>query len=736
MSKIIYFVIPLIASGTGYYVDFTNGNDSNPGAISQPLKYHPWMSAFTGTITLQPGDTVYMKRGEQWIKSNPTSAWLTVQSSGAEGNYIVTTAYGSGAKPLIKIDTDSPYNVIYAQGKSYIVFDNLHIQHWSGYDYGPNTQDGIHFEKDNNGVVPHHWIITNCEIDDIPGIAIQGFDDCHHIVVGDTTATQIATPTNHSNNIHHFFYSGVSLLGRDPTTGESNFKVYYNYIHDATNDTCVQNCYGISFSARISSSGWPVNAIGRYNRIEHIKGWTGLDCHGGSYIYYQDNYVYDCLMSIAMANTHYDNFPNLGDHYFIERNIFENPSDQVCNSIGRMFVSLWGRTAQPLTQVYFCNNKIFFTTRPSVLPQGKEGISLYNVENVLISGNEIYNSGIAGASAGIYFNNYDTQHYCNVTIKNNYLHDWYLYAVMLGTNGAIGPVNIYYNLFEDVPRVLVFRYRSVLGDVNIYNNDFIADVGSGTSPMVIFWADTCGIASGATVSIKNNIFGFDGANTNGYYYYSPSGPLNGNLIIDNNLYYNTTNSTPFDPPGSGATNWSGWQGLGYDLNGLGPNVDPLFVNASGNFSLDTDFKVFGNSPAIDLGVDVGLFEDYFGTPVPQGLAPDIGFYEYDMVGAREERECCRRAGYRVHNDISVPNPLRCGMNIVYSISKSGIVVIRLYNVLGEESKTIVEEVRTPGLHAICWDGMDDNGRKLPDGVYFLKMDAGEFTETRKVVVIN
>ena len=54
------------ASAAIYYVSFSAGNDTNAGTQSDPIKYHPWMGEYSGSITLNPGDTVYMRRGEVW----------------------------------------------------------------------------------------------------------------------------------------------------------------------------------------------------------------------------------------------------------------------------------------------------------------------------------------------------------------------------------------------------------------------------------------------------------------------------------------------------------------------------------------------------------------------------------------------------------------------------------------------------------------------------------------------
>ncbi len=62
-------LITLLAStsmATTYYVDYTDGRDSNPGTASQPWKLSPGMSGWSGSATLNAGDTVYFDKGDTW----------------------------------------------------------------------------------------------------------------------------------------------------------------------------------------------------------------------------------------------------------------------------------------------------------------------------------------------------------------------------------------------------------------------------------------------------------------------------------------------------------------------------------------------------------------------------------------------------------------------------------------------------------------------------------------------
>jgi hypothetical protein len=286
---ILFLAISSVLSATNYYVR-NGGSDAASGTSEATAwAHHPWMSTWTGHITLVAGDDVFMKRGDTWIIANPTAAFIFTAQSGTAGKSITTTAYGNGNDPVIKISTNSNYPVIRVYGDSYLTFDHLHIQHYSS-TYSGGDMCGILITK--KGIItPHHITITNCEMDNIPKTCVEGGDDSYHILIGDTTATQIASATNYSNHFHNFGYAGVILLGCDPSSNESHFDVYYNYIHDASNTVANNVEYGIAIAANPSSTAWPLYATIRYNNVQNIKTWSAISCHGGSYLYVLDNYV-------------------------------------------------------------------------------------------------------------------------------------------------------------------------------------------------------------------------------------------------------------------------------------------------------------------------------------------------------------------------------------------------------------------------------------------------------------
>ncbi len=83
-----------------------------------------------------------------------------------------------------------------------------------------------------------------------------------------------------------------------------------------------------------------------------------------------------------------------------------------------------------------------------------------------------------------------------------------------------------------------------------------------------------------------------------------------------------------------------------------------------------------------------------------------------------------------------PNPFNPSTNINFRINETSIVSIKIFNVLGKEIRTLLEDNLMPGEHIIKWNGNDDKGYILPGGVYFIQMIAGNYQKTIKTILLK
>ena len=85
--------------------------------------------------------------------------------------------------------------------------------------------------------------------------------------------------------------------------------------------------------------------------------------------------------------------------------------------------------------------------------------------------------------------------------------------------------------------------------------------------------------------------------------------------------------------------------------------------------------------------------------------------------------------YRI--DRPYPNPFNPITNIKYGIPEYSNVQIIIFDLTGKQVALLINEFQSPGYHSVNWDA--DN---LPSGVYFIRMDSGDFTQTQKVVLVK
>jgi 1-phosphatidylinositol phosphodiesterase len=83
-----------------------------------------------------------------------------------------------------------------------------------------------------------------------------------------------------------------------------------------------------------------------------------------------------------------------------------------------------------------------------------------------------------------------------------------------------------------------------------------------------------------------------------------------------------------------------------------------------------------------------------------------------------------------------PNPFKPDTQIHYQVPKGGHVTLKIFNVMGQEIVTVVDNDLTAGSYPVTWNGRDAQGREVSAGIYFCTMEAGEFCQTIKMVLLR
>jgi Secretion system C-terminal sorting domain len=142
--------------------------------------------------------------------------------------------------------------------------------------------------------------------------------------------------------------------------------------------------------------------------------------------------------------------------------------------------------------------------------------------------------------------------------------------------------------------------------------------------------------------------------------------------------------------------------LYYDLDGSG------FFTSNENITLSD----------IDQDDEINILDVFIGQVIPKSIG-DNG----DLPDHFELSD-----GY--------PNPFNAQINIPYQLPEAADVKIEVFNVLGQKVMNVVNEHVQAGYHNVIWNASSANGAMLPSGVYFIKMQASDYLNTKKIVLMK
>jgi hypothetical protein len=78
-----------------------------------------------------------------------------------------------------------------------------------------------------------------------------------------------------------------------------------------------------------------------------------------------------------------------------------------------------------------------------------------------------------------------------------------------------------------------------------------------------------------------------------------------------------------------------------------------------------------------------------------------------------------------------PNPFNPSTAISFALPKASTVELKIFNLLGQEVATLLNEEKTSGIYQVEFDAST-----LPSGVYFYRLQAGDFVQTKKMILLR
>ncbi len=83
-----------------------------------------------------------------------------------------------------------------------------------------------------------------------------------------------------------------------------------------------------------------------------------------------------------------------------------------------------------------------------------------------------------------------------------------------------------------------------------------------------------------------------------------------------------------------------------------------------------------------------------------------------------------------------PNPFNPTTTIVYTLPEAGAVSLKVYNIMGQEVRTLIDQQMSAGAHQVRWDGKNDVGQPVTSGVYFYEIRVAQFKAMKKMLLIK
>jgi hypothetical protein len=148
------------------------------------------------------------------------------------------------------------------------------------------------------------------------------------------------------------------------------------------------------------------------------------------------------------------------------------------------------------------------------------------------------------------------------------------------------------------------------------------------------------------------------------------------------------------------------------------DVMTVYATATGNYTADVSWTVYANDGWDEIEASNG----------PRSVSVDIGWY----LGMNDE--AIIPDVFALHQNY--PNPFNPVTTIRYDIPEQALVRIDIYNILGQKVAVLAEGLHEPGFHAVRWNGTNMYGNALSSGMYFYHIQAGDFRNVKKLLLVK
>ncbi len=210
-------------------------------------------------------------------------------------------------------------------------------------------------------------------------------------------------------------------------------------------------------------------------------------------------------------------------------------------------------------------------------------------------------------------------------------------------------------------------------------------------------------------------------------------------------------------------NWRSFNGVGYSVDNLiptapgnlAPSVADGQVTLTWEEALDPDIDYYavvrGDTEGFDpagapqigtttdlafIDTDVQSGETWYYRVVAYDFNGNQGNFSNEVFATVTGIEDLGGVPLTFALDQNYPNPFNPETRITFTVAKNVDVQLKIYNIRGQEVRTLVSDSRNAGSYTVTWDGTDNSGIKVASGMYVYMIKAGEFFQSRKMTLLK
>ena len=187
----------------------------------------------------------------------------------------------------------------------------------------------------------------------------------------------------------------------------------------------------------------------------------------------------------------------------------------------------------------------------------------------------------------------------------------------------------------------------------------------------------------------------------------------------------------------GDDNVTGWSWNSTDIYGIDLPKETwypvYFLMEQRHIAVPTGFNPFGGNILAHFGIQIFYYDLSWSGDV---YVDDSSFLngEFFTTGIESGHESKIPSTTILHNNY--PNPFNPTTNISFDLSARSHVSLKIYNLLGQEVRTLVNETKGLGNHSVVWDGTDNFGQNVSSGIYVYELRAGNTQEVKKMILLK